>query len=86
MKTEISKEEIKQKISDVFSKNPSAEEIRKIKKLAMSKNIKLGEYKKEFCKKCYCFFNKENSSIRIKKGFKTVRCNNCSKISRYKLI
>ena len=83
MKSNLSKQEIQEKIKNVFLKNPTKEEIRKIKKLASSKNIKLGEYKKRFCKKCYSLFNSE-SQIRIKKGFKTIKCR-CGYVSKYKM-
>lgn len=84
MKSTLSKQEINEKIKEVFSKNASREDIRKIKKLASSKNIKLKEYKNKFCKKCFSLFNSNNSKIRIKKGFKTIICK-CGSISRYKL-
>ncbi|MBS3078652.1 hypothetical protein J4218_00880 [Candidatus Pacearchaeota archaeon] len=84
MKSTLSKQEINEKIKEVFSKNASREDIRKIKKLVSSKNIKLKEYKNKFCKKCFSLFNSNNSKIRIKKGFKTIICK-CGSISRYKL-
>jgi RNase P subunit RPR2 len=81
----LSKQEIETKIKDIFSKNPSSNEIKKIKKLAMSKNLKLKQYRKLFCKKCLTFFNSNNSEIRIKNGFKRIKCENCDFISRYKI-
>jgi RNase P subunit RPR2 len=87
MKNEFSKKQIEDMIKDRFSKNYlSPEDIKKIKKLAMSKNIKLKEYKKRFCKKCYSMFNSENYEIRIKKPYKIIRCKTCGNISRYKLV
>ena len=85
MKPNLSKSEIEEKIKHVFSGNPSPDEIRKIKKLAMSKNIKLGELRKRFCKKCYALFNSSNSEIRIKRGFKTVKCKECGFVSRWRI-
>lgn len=85
MKTQLSKSEIQEKINEVFLKKADKKEIEKIKKLASSKNIKLGEYKKRFCKKCLSLFNSDNCEIRIKKGFKIVKCKNCKFISKYKL-
>ncbi len=85
MKQNLSKQEIETKIKEIFSKDPSPQEIRKIKKLAMSKNIKLKEYKKKFCKKCLCLFDSKNSCIRIKSGLKNIKCNHCGFISRYKI-
>ena len=81
----LTKKEIEGKIKDIFSKNPSQKEIKKAKNLAMSKNIKLGEFKKKFCKKCLTYFNQGNYQIRIKNGFKILKCKNCNYISRYKL-
>jgi RNase P subunit RPR2 len=81
----LSKLEIEQKIKDVFSKTPTSEQIKKIKKLAMSKNIKLKEYKKLFCKKCYSLFNSNNSEIRIKKPYKIIKCKNCGYVNRWKM-
>ena len=83
MKNKLSKNEIEAKIKSMFSQNPSPKEIKKIKKLAMSKNIKLKELRKRFCKRCYNLFNSENSEIRIKKGKKIIKCE-CGYISRYK--
>jgi len=80
----LNKTEIQDKIKQVFAGKPGKEEIRKIKKLASSKNIKLAENKKKFCKKCCSLFNASNCKIRIKKGFKMIRCE-CGCISRYKL-
>jgi RNase P subunit RPR2 len=83
----LSKEEIKEKIKQTFlSQNPTQKQIKKAKKLAMSKNIKLGILKKKFCKKCFNFFTPNNSEIRIKKGFKIIKCKNCNHLNRYKLI
>ncbi len=85
MKSNFTKYEIENEIDNIFLKNPSQKEIKKVKKLAMSKNIKLNKYKKKFCKKCFSFFNSSDSEIRIKRPFKIIRCKNCGYISRYKL-
>jgi len=84
MKLRLSKQETEKKINEIFSRNPSSKEIKKTKKLAMSRNIKLGELRKKFCKKCYSLFNPKNSEIRIKKGFKIIKCK-CGYASKYKL-
>jgi hypothetical protein len=79
----ISKSEAKEKIEEFF-KNPQdkkPEEIKKIKKLAMHYNLKLGDKRKKFCKKCY------STKIRIKSiknNIKTVNCEN-GHISRWKI-
>ena len=84
MKTKLSKQETEKKINEIFSHNPSSKEIKKAKKLAMSKNIKLRDLRKKFCKKCYSLFNSNNSKIRVKKGFKIIKCK-CEYVSRYKI-
>ena len=48
----LSKQEAMQQIKEIFSGNPADEKIKKAKKTAMSKNIKLGAARKLFCKKC----------------------------------
>jgi RNase P subunit RPR2 len=85
MKSDLTKQEINEYIKNIFSKESSAKEIKKAKKLAMSRNIKIKEFKKKFCKKCYSMFNSKNSEIRIKNGFKVILCKECNHISRYKL-
>jgi len=85
MKSDLTKQEINEYIKDIFSKESSAKEIKKAKKLAMSRNIKIKEFKKKFCKKCYSMFNSKNSKVRIKNGFKVILCKECNHISRYKL-
>jgi len=85
MKSDLTKQEVQEYVKNVFSKQGSAKEIKKAKKLAMSRNIKLGDLRKKFCKKCYSMFDSKNSEIRINKGFKTVKCKNCENISRYRL-
>jgi len=85
MNIQLSKQEIKEKINNLFSNNPSPNEIKNIKKLATTKNIKLGDLRKKFCKKCYNLFNSINSKIKIKKKIKIIKCNSCGQISRYKL-
>mgnify|MGYP001447156459 CR=1 FL=1 len=85
MKTKSSKQEIKQKINEIFSNKPNPKQIKKAKRLAMNKNIKIGNLRKKFCKKCYSLFDSKNSEIKIKKGLKIIKCKNCKYLSRYKL-
>lgn len=80
----LSKKEIEQEIQEIFASNPSPSQIKKAKKLAMSKNIKLGNLKKKYCKKCYNLFKPKNIQVRIKKNLKLIKCKNCDYISRYK--
>jgi len=81
----LSKTEVQEIIKEIFSSNPTPKEIKKVKRLAMSKNIKLGPLRKKFCKKCLTLFNSTNQEIRIKKPFKIIKCKSCGYVSRYKL-
>ena len=78
------KKEAEKIIGEFFSNlnNKKAEEVRKMKKLAMHYKIKLGDKRKLFCKYCY---NILKGKIRIKKKIKSVVCANCGKISRWKI-
>lgn len=78
--------EAEKKIKNFFEnlENKKPREIKKIKKLAMHYNIKLGNSKKKFCKKCFSLFPK-NAEIRIKKKMKIVKCENCGFVSRWRL-
>jgi RNase P subunit RPR2 len=81
-----SKTEAKKQIEEFFSdiKNKTPKEIKKIKSLAMSHNIKLGDKKKLFCKKCFAPYS-EKDKIRINKDIKSVECGNCGYVTRYKI-
>jgi len=85
MKSKLSKSEIEEQIKTIFSRKPTPKEIKKAKRLAMSKNIKLGDLRKKFCKKCLVMFDSGNSEIKIKKGMKIIKCKNCGNISRYRI-
>ena len=86
MKDKLTKQEIEDKIKQVFeSNNLTEKDIKKIKKLAASKNIKLKELRKRFCRKCYSLFNSKNSEIRIKNKFKIIKCKKCGCVNRWKL-
>lgn len=86
MKSKLSKSEAQEKIKEFFShiKHKTPEEVKKIKKLAMSHNIKLGDKRKLFCKKCLNPYARD-SSISIKNGFLTIECSNCNYKNRWKL-
>ena len=85
MSKKISKTEVKEKIENFFSnlKNKKPKEIKKIKKLAMKNNLQLKEHRRAFCKKCFIPY--KNPKIRIKNKIKSVTCNNCGFISRWKI-
>jgi ribonuclease P protein subunit RPR2 len=64
----------------------SKEFVRKARREAMHFNIKLPkETRQKFCKKCLAYFNPNNCSVRIRKGFVTIKCLNCKCVSRYKI-
>ena len=85
MNKTISKTEAKKQIDEFFKniKHKTKEDVKKIKKLAMSHNIKLGDKRKLFCKKCLSPLT--NSSISINHGFITAICGGCSYKNRWKL-
>lgn len=81
----LTKSEAEEKIQEFFKnlQEKTPEEIKRVKILAAKHNIKLGELKKRFCKKCYSFF--KNPEIRIREGKKIVKCKNCGGVSRWKI-
>ena len=85
MNKKLSKKEVEVTIKKIFSNQPSKKEIKKVKKLAMSKNIKLGSLRKKFCKKCLTFFQPSNNKIRIKRPFKIIKCKHCGYVRRYRM-
>ena len=84
MKTKLSKKQAEEKIEEFFldikSKNP--EQIRKIKRLAMHYNIKLGDKRRKFCKFCY---SPRLKVKRIKHKIKVVECEDCKRIMRWRV-
>lgn len=80
-----SKSEAEKEIREFFLniKEKSPKEIKKIKKLAMSHNIKLKELRKKFCKKCFSPY--KNPKTRIKNKIKSITCEDCRYISKYKI-
>jgi len=85
MAKKLSKSEAQKQIEDFFKtihcKTPK--EVKKIKKLAMAHNIKLGEKRKLFCKKCYVPY--EDFSLRVKNNMIKVVCGNCEGVGRWKV-
>lgn len=65
-------------------KNKTSLEIRKAKKLAMSYNLPLKEKRKLFCKKCLMPYSGKEK-IRVKGKIKSITCEKCESISRWKL-
>jgi RNase P subunit RPR2 len=85
MKKDVSKKEAEKQIEEFFYhiQEKTPEEIKKIKKLAMSYNIQLKDKRKLFCKKC--FFPFIEPSIRIKNGMITITCDHCEHKNRWKI-
>ncbi len=81
----LSKSEAKAQIQEFFSKieGKTPKEIKKMKKLAMRYNIHLKELRKKFCKKCFVPY--KNPKIRIKDTIKSVTCENCGYIERWRI-
>ena len=81
----LTREEAGEKIKEFFkSPNKDPQEVKKIKKLAMHYNIKLGVLRKNFCRKCFSMFPK-NAKIRVKNRMKLIKCEQCNYISRWKM-
>lgn len=85
VKTKISKTEALQQIEEFFQKinDKETKDVKKIKKLAMTHNIKLGERRKLFCKKC--LMPHKDSSIQIKNDRIKITCGNCEHKNRWKV-
>jgi RNase P subunit RPR2 len=84
----MNKKEIKKKIEeffqDIYNKHPK--EIKKIKKLGMSINHKLGDLRKGFCQSCYSpLIPGLTCKLRINKVIKTTTCYICNTKNRWKI-
>ncbi len=83
----LSKKQARAMIDTFFStlnKETKPKEIKKIKRLAMAYNIRLRDYRKRFCKKCFAPFP-WNAEIRVKKGRLVAKCKQCGYVARWKL-
>lgn len=78
-----SKKEVKAKIEKFFSSRHRANEVKKIRRLAMHNQIKLGDFRKKFCKKCFSMDLRVKS---VRKGLKNVECKDCGFIGRYRMM
>lgn len=75
MKTNLSKTQVKEAIEKFFKQEDfTPEQLKKVKRIAMKFNIKLGDYRKAFCKKC---LNPLKGKLTITKTHKTIACRNC---------
>jgi RNase P subunit RPR2 len=83
MGKEMTKAEAMRQIEEFFSRRDfSSEEMIKIKRLSMKFRIRLGDRRRNFCKKC---LSKLSGKTRITKSYKTVECKNCGCINRSKI-
>ena len=85
MKNQISKSQAEKNVKDFFKiiKNKPPKQVKKIKKLAMRYNIKLGNLRRKFCKKCLTLY--VNPKIRVRNKIKSTTCKNCGYVSRWKI-
>ena len=81
----VSKKDAQKQVEDFFLdiKNKTPRKIKKIQNLSKNNNLKLGNKRKSFCKKCLNPYN--NSKTRISRGIKSVECKNCGYKSRWKI-
>ena len=86
MKNKQSKKEVEKEINEFFKniKNKTPKEIKKIKKLSMSKNIALKDRRKLFCKKCLNPYS-GNEKVRINNGKKSVECLKCGTVGGWRI-
>ncbi|MEK6917471.1 MAG: hypothetical protein AABW51_00835 [Nanoarchaeota archaeon] len=84
MKKKITKKEAEKQVEEFFHNihEKSSKDVKKIKRLAMSYNIKLGEKRKLFCKECFTPY--KEPSVRIKNDFITITCDKCEHKNRWK--
>jgi RNase P subunit RPR2 len=82
----FSKTEGHDKINEFFNniKDKTPKEIKKIKKLAMNQKISLKNFRKEFCKKCLAPYSGKEK-VRINNKIKSITCEKCRNISRWKI-
>lgn len=87
---EIAKEEVKQlfvkaEIAFKQNKTKSKEYVKKARKLAMQKNIKIPkELKRTYCKHCYSFLSPgKNCRVRTQPGRVIYTCLECKKFVRF---
>ncbi len=84
MKPKLSKKEVHEKIDEFFRQNElKKEEVRKIKRIAMKHKIKLGKYRRRFCRKCYS--DLKTGKIRTNKTHKVIECSGCGEKNRFKI-
>jgi RNase P subunit RPR2 len=81
----ISKTKAREKVEEFFSniKSKTPKEVKKIKKISASYNIKLRDKKKLFCKKCLAPY--KNPKIRIQNSKRIIICKEGGYTGRWKI-
>ena len=80
----LSKTKARKSVDDFFAQDKlSNEGVRKIKRLAMQFNIRLGKNRARFCGKCYN--DLRNGKVRVTKTSKTVICASCGFKNKIKI-
>ncbi|MEM4271557.1 MAG: hypothetical protein QXD13_00480 [Candidatus Pacearchaeota archaeon] len=83
MKTSLNKTQAKEAIAKFFERESfSSDEVKKIKRLAMKFNIKLGAYRSRFCRKC---LSQLKGKLRVSRTHKTVECTSCGYKNKIKI-
>ena len=79
MKIKLTKKEAQEKIKEFFNQKEELDSkyVKKMKRLAMRHNIKLGIFRRRFCKKCFSDLKHNSGKIRITKTHKIVECGRC---------
>ena len=80
-------QEAQEKVDEFFSNKEELEPkyIEKIKRLAMRYNIKLGKYRRRFCKKCFADLDYNHKKIRVTKKHGIVECKKCEFENKWKI-
>jgi RNase P subunit RPR2 len=79
-----SRTEARKKIDDFFARDTLDKKgVRKIKRLAMQFNLRMGKSRMRFCKKCYS--DLKTGKVRITKTHKTIICPECETENKIKI-
>ena len=85
MLKKTSKKDAEKQISEFFSniKDKNPKEVKKIKRLSMKFNLPLKDKRKSFCRKCFIPY--KTPKTRIKNKTKSILCENCGYVGRWKI-
>lgn len=78
----MNKKQAEEKINLFFREKHSKEDVRKIKKISMRYRIKLKDFRKKFCNRC---FSMNLKFRKVKGNRKTVECSDCGNLMRWKI-